>query len=412
VAANLLPAAAAAGEVAERPGIREVLQWFTREKQWVNDIHLQLCRIPAPTFLEQQRAEWIAGQFRAIGWHVGIDRAGNVLASLHADPEGSLVALTAHLDTVIAPRTKEDIAIDREGDLRGPGVSDNGAGLTALLAIAKAIKSTTVAADIWNRLLLVANVGEEGEGNLCGIRHLCRQADLIKRISAFLVLDGAATDHITTQALGSRRFEIAFSGAGGHSWSDFGIGNPVHALSRAISLFVDQRPIDPRSTPKVSVNVGIIEGGASVNAIPPSARAKVDIRSESNDKIEQLVTVLHNAVAKAEDIENSRSTGAKVTVKVREIGNRPAARLPGDAPMIARVRAVDAHLGIRSRLDCASTDANIPLSMGIPAVCIGAGGQGGGAHTTAEWYRSDGRDLGLKRILLILALLLQDSGID
>jgi tripeptide aminopeptidase len=412
VAANLLPAAAAAGEVAERPGIREVLQWFTREKQWVNDIHLQLCRIPAPTFLEQQRAEWIAGQFRAIGWHVGIDRAGNVLASLHADPEGSLVALTAHLDTVIAPRTKEDIAIDREGDLRGPGVSDNGAGLTALLAIAKAIKSTTVAADIWNRLLLVANVGEEGEGNLCGIRHLCRQADLIKRISAFLVLDGAATDHITTQALGSRRFEIAFSGAGGHSWSDFGIGNPVHALSRAISLFVDQRPIDPRSTPKVSVNVGIIEGGASVNAIPPSARAKVDIRSESNDKIEQLVTVLHNAVAKAEDIENSRSTGAKVTVKVREIGNRPAARLPADAPMIARIRAVDAHLGIRSRLDCASTDANIPLSMGIPAVCIGAGGQGGGAHTTAEWYRSDGRDLGLKRILLILALLLQDSAIE
>jgi tripeptide aminopeptidase len=411
VAANLLPAAAA-GEVAERPGIREVLQWFTREKQWVNDIHLQLCRIPAPTFLEQQRAEWIAGQFRIIGWHVGIDRAGNVLASLHADPEGSLVALTAHLDTVIAPRTKDDISIDRDGDLRGPGVSDNGAGLTALLAIAKAIKSTAVAADIWNRLLLVANVGEEGEGNLCGIRHLCRQADLIKRISAFLVLDGAATDHITTQALGSRRFEIAFSGAGGHSWSDFGIGNPVHALSRAISLFVDQRPIDPRSTPKVSVNVGIIEGGASVNAIPAGARAKVDIRSESNDKIEQLVTVLHNAVAKAEDIENSRSTGAKVTVKVREIGNRPAARLPADAPMIARVRAVDAHLGIRSRLDCASTDANIPLSMGIPAVCIGAGGQGGGAHTTAEWYRSDGRDLGLKRILLILALLLQDSAIE
>jgi len=186
----------------------------------------------------------------------------------------------------------------------------------------------------------------------------------------------------------------------------------VHALSRAISIFVDQRPIDPRSTPKVSVNVGIIEGGASVNAIPPSARAKVDIRSESNDKIEQLVTVLHNAVAKAEDIENSRSTGAKVTVKVREIGNRPAARLPGDAPMIARIRAVDAHLGIRSRLDCASTDANIPLSMGIPAVCIGAGGQGGGAHTTAEWYRSDGRDLGLKRILLILALLLQDSAVE
>jgi tripeptide aminopeptidase len=412
VAGNLLSSAVAAGEVAERPGIREALQWFTREKQWVNEIHLQLCRVPAPTFLEQQRAEWIAGQFRAIGWHVGIDRAGNVLASVHADPEGPLVALTAHLDTVIAPRLKEDISVDFEGDFRGPGVSDNGAGLAALLAVAKAIKSTGDSAGIWSRLLLVANVGEEGEGNLSGIRHLCSQPEMIRRIDSFLVLDGAATDHITTHALGSRRFEIQFAGNGGHSWSDFGIANPVHALSRAISLFVDQRPIDPRSTPKVSVNVGLIEGGASINAIPASARAKIDIRSENNDKIEQLVAVLQNAVARAEEVENSRAIGAKVTAKVREIGNRPAARLPNDAPIVARIRSVDAHLGIRSRLDCASTDANIPLSMGIPAVCIGAGGQGGGAHTAAEWYRPDGRDLGLKRVLLTLALLLQDCAAE
>ncbi|MDP9052870.1 MAG: M20/M25/M40 family metallo-hydrolase [Acidobacteriota bacterium] len=409
MAANLLTAAAAAGELAERPGIREALQWFTREKQWVNDIHLQVCRVPALTFLEQQRAEWMATQFRAIGWHVGIDRAGNVLASLHADPEGSLVALTAHLDTVMAPRTKEEICIDRDGDMRGPGVSDNGAGLAALLGLARAIKSTPAPADLWNRLLLVANVGEEGEGNLCGIRHLCRQPELMRRVAGFIVLDGAATDHITTQALGSRRFEVLFAGAGGHSWSDFGIGNPVHALSRAIAYFVDHRPVDPRSTPKVSVNVGIVEGGCSVNSIPASARAKVDIRSESNEKIEQLVTALHDAVARAEDMENSRSAGPKITAKVKEIGSRPAAKLPNDAPIVARIRSVDAHLGIRSRLDCASTDANIPLSMGIPAVCIGAGGQGGGAHTTAEWYRSDGRDLGLKRVLLSLALLLEDS---
>lgn len=409
MAADLLPAAAAPGDVAERPGIREALQWFTREKQWVNDIHLQLCRVPAPTFLEQERAEWIAGQLRLIGWHVMVDRAGNVLAALEANPEGPLVALTAHLDTVIAPRTREDIAIDNEGDLRGPGVSDNGAGLAALLAVAKAIKSTPDCADVWNRLLLVANVGEEGEGNLCGMRHICQQPEWVARIRAFLVLDGAATDHITTHALGSRRFEIVFSGSGGHSWSDFGVANPAHALSRAIAQFVDTRPVDPRAVPKVSVNVGIIEGGASINAIPASARAKIDIRSESNEKIEELIGVLHNSVARAEEIENARATGAKVTAKIREIGSRPAARLPHDAPIVSRIRSVDAHLGIRSRLDCASTDANIPLSMGIPAICIGAGGQGGGAHTSAEWYRSDGRDLGLKRILLTLALLLNDS---
>ncbi|HVW83549.1 MAG TPA: M20/M25/M40 family metallo-hydrolase, partial [Bryobacteraceae bacterium] len=317
MAANLLPAAAAVGELAERPGIREALQWFTREKQWVNEIHLQLCRIPAPTFLEQQRAEWMAAQFRSLGWHAGIDRAGNVLASLDPNPSGRLVAATAHLDTVLAPRTRDDISIDRDGDFRGPGVSDNGAGLAALLAIAKAIKSLPPSYDavngLWNRLLLVANVGEEGEGNLCGMRHLCRQTELVRHLSAFLVLDGAATDHITCQALGSRRFEVVFSGPGGHSWSDFGIGNPVHALSRAISSFVDHRPLDPRSSPKVAINIGVIEGGSSVNAIPASARAKVDIRSESNERIEDLVASLHLAVTRAEEVENSRALGNKVT---------------------------------------------------------------------------------------------------
>jgi acetylornithine deacetylase/succinyl-diaminopimelate desuccinylase-like protein len=408
-----LTTAVSAGELAERPGIREVLQWFTREKQWVNDIHLQLCRVPAPTFLEQQRAEWMAAQFRSLGWHAGIDRCGNVLASLEPDPAGPMVAATAHLDTVLAPRTKDDIAIDRDGDFRGPGVSDNGAGLAALLALAKAIKSLPKDSDsfdsLWNRLLLIANVGEEGEGNLTGIRHICRQPEMLARIGSFLVLDGASTDHITSQGLGSRRFEVAFSGPGGHSWSDFGIGNPVHALSRAISAFVDHRPLDPRSTPKVAINIGVIEGGSSVNSIPASARAKVDIRSESNDKIEELVAALHHAVARAEEVENARALGNKVTVKIREIGNRPAGRLSPDAPIVNYLRNVDSHLGIRARLDCASTDANIPLSLGIPAVSIGAGGQGGGAHTAAEWYRPDGRDLGLKRILLTTALLLRNG---
>jgi tripeptide aminopeptidase len=416
VAANLLPAAVAVGEMAERAGIREALQWFTREKQWVNDIHLQLCRVPAPTFLEQPRAEWMASQFRLLGWHAGIDRAGNVLASLVPDPPGPQIAVTAHLDTVLAPRGKDDISIDREGDFRGPGVSDNGAGLAALLALAKSIQSIPKSAGtadirdgLWNRLLLIANVGEEGEGNLCGMRHICRQPDLINHIGGFLVLDGASTDHITCQALGSRRFEVAFTGSGGHSWSDFGIGNPVHALSRAMAWFIDQRPLDPRSTPKVAVNVGIIEGGSSVNSIPASARAKVDIRSESNEKIEDLVAALHSAVSRAEDTENSRALGSKVTVKVREIGSRPAAKLSSEAPIIAFIRAVDAHLGIRSRLDSASTDANIPLALGVPAVSIGAGGQGGGAHTASEWYSPAGRDLGLKRVLLAVALLLRGS---
>ena len=409
MATQTLHAANLIGDLAERRGVREALQHFTKEKQWVNDIHLQLCRVAAPTFHELPRAEWMAAQFRTLGWHAGMDSEGNVLASLVPQPAGSLVAITAHLDTVLAPRKPEDISVDPEGVMMGPGVSDNGAGLAALLAIARAVKQTPDAADEespWRRLLLIANVGEEGEGNLRGMRHICGQPALLAQISAFLVLDGAALDHITTQALGSRRFEVTFSGPGGHSWSDFGIGNPVHALARAVADFVDRNPVDPKATPRVSVNAGIIEGGSGINAIPALARAKVDIRSEDDRRIDVLSDTLQDAVARAEETENSRALGGKITAKVREIGRRPAGKLANDAPLVAALRAVDAHLGIRARPECASTDANIPLSMGVQAVSIGAGGHGGGAHTAAEWYRSTGRDLGLKRVLLTAAALL------
>jgi acetylornithine deacetylase/succinyl-diaminopimelate desuccinylase-like protein len=391
------------GELAVEREVRECLQWFTREKQWINETHLQLCRVPAPTFLEQERAAWFLERFRALGWEASIDRAGNVIAS---EGTGPYVALTAHLDTVIAPRNKDDITVEADGRFLGPGVSDNGAGLAALLAVARAWKNCPRPADLAASLLLVANVGEEGEGNLLGMRHLAKQP-LARKIQAFVVLDGANTDYITSRALGSRRFEIAFTGPGGHSWSDYGVGNPLHALCRAVALFAETR-ID--GAPKSAVNVGLIEGGSSVNAIPQMARAKVDIRSETNQKMDELVDLLGGAVDRAREIENQRATGGKVAAKLKEIGSRPAAALPENAPILQYVRAVDAHLGIRSHLDCSSTDANIPLSLGIPAIAIGGGGVGGGVHTTQEWYRSEGRDLGLKRILLTLLLLMRDPG--
>lgn len=395
-------------DVIEERGIRECLQFFTREKQWINDVHVQLCRIPAPTFAEAERAQWVAAQFRALGWDASIDRAGNVVASLETNASEAYVAVTAHLDTVIAPRNKEEIVVGPDGKVRGPGVSDNGAGLAALLAIARGLKSCPRLDDTHSAVLLVANVGEEGEGNLSGMRFLCRQSPLARRIRAFLVLDGASTDHITTRALGSRRFEVTFTGPGGHSWSDYGVGNPVHALSRAVAWFADTR-LNLNGAVKSSLNVGVIEGGASVNAIPPLARAKVDIRSESNDKLEELVHSLVAAVERSQEVENQAATGGKVASRLREIGSRPAAVLPEDSALLKYIRAVDSHLGIRSHLDCASTDANIPLSLGLPAISIGAGGQGGGAHTLQEWFSPDGRDLGLKRVLLVLALLLRDE---
>jgi acetylornithine deacetylase/succinyl-diaminopimelate desuccinylase-like protein len=387
-------------ELADLPGVRDALQFFTREKQWINDLQLQCCRVPAPTFMEQERAAWFLEQFRALGWEAFIDRAGNVIATSGPEP---YVALTAHLDTVLAPRGKDDISVDAAGRFLGPGVSDNGAGLAALLAVARSWKSAKTGNGSFARgLMLVANVGEEGEGNLLGMRHLCKQS---KKIASFLIVDGANTDHITTRALGSRRFEVTFSGPGGHSWSDFGVGNPVHALCRAVSLFAETR-LD--SGPKSSVNVGLIEGGSGVNAIAQNARAKVDIRSESNERMDALVDLLNSAVESARDQENQRASGARVAVRTREIGARPAATLPDNAPILQYVRAVDGHLGIRSHVDCSSTDANIPLSLGIPAIAIGAGGIGGGAHTTSEWFSPEGRDLGLKRILLTLLLLMSD----
>src|SRR5574340_376156 len=394
-----------AGEAAEARGVRECLQWFTREKKWINEIHLQVCRIPAPTFVEQERAEWMRNTLREFGWDAVLDRAGNVIATPDSDSEPPFIALTAHLDTVIAPRHKDEIVLDPDGRLRGPGVADNGAGLAALLAIARALKSCPPIEDALGRVMLVANVGEEGEGNLNGMRFLCQHSGWLDRVAAFLVLDGANTDHITARALGSRRFEVTFSGPGGHSWSDFGAANPVHALARAVSLFADTRLEDQ---PKSSFNVGMSEGGASINAIPAEARAKIDIRSESNDKLDQIVIALNAAVARAREVENQRASGEKVAARVKEIGSRPAAELPLGAPILAYIRAVDAHLGIRSHLDCSSTDANIPMFIGKPAISIGAGGQGGGAHTLQEWFKPEGRDLGLKRVLLTLALLLRD----
>ena len=393
-------------EILELDGVRECLQFFTREKRWITERHLEICRIPAPTFQEQERAAHLARLLTEMGQETQIDRAGNVVTTLIYDRAAPFVALTAHLDTVLAPHNGSPVALLPNGTLAGPGVADNGAGLAALVGIGKALKTSRPLHECTHNLLLAATVGEEGEGNLCGMRYLCRQSGYARRISAFLVLDGAATDHITTQALGSRRFEVVLSGPGGHSWSDFGMANPVHALARAMSLFSDTPLL---AGLRSSLNVGVIEGGASVNAIPAQARAKIDIRSESNVAIEQMVTALEEAVRIAVEKENHRATGASVLAKLREIGARPAAQLPADSRLLAVLRAVDAHLGIRAALDCSSTDANIPLSLGLEAVTIGAGGQGGGAHTPAEWFHPEGRDLGLKRIFLTLALLLRGA---
>jgi acetylornithine deacetylase/succinyl-diaminopimelate desuccinylase-like protein len=361
----------------------------------------------------------MAERFRSLGWEARIDRAGNVIASRAGDRDRPAIAVTAHLDTVLAPRVPEEIKVAGDGRLLGPGVSDNGAGLAALLALAAAWNAGPPLADAPLAPVLIANVGEEGEGNLSGMRYLCRAGSNGRHpldLRAFLVLDGPSIEHITWQALASRRFDVTFTGPGGHSWSDYGTGNPVHALSRAITLFTDEAPNGTNAGgPRWSFNVGVIEGGASINSIPTEARAKVDLRSEGAERLDRMAVLLASAVERAAEIENGRGASgrradhesrARVAGRVKEIGSRPGGGLREDAPLLECIRAVDSHLGIRSHLDCSSTDANVPLSLGLPAISIGAGGQGGGAHTAAEWFQPEGRELGLRRVLLALCLLL------
>ncbi|MGA8028508.1 MAG: M20/M25/M40 family metallo-hydrolase, partial [Bryobacteraceae bacterium] len=345
------------------------------------------------------------------GWQVKMDRAGNVLATFGSNERQRPLVVSAHLDTVFAPSRPEEVYYAPDGRLCGPGASDNGSGLTALLALARLVLETPDFHELASSLLLVANVGEEGEGNLSGMRYLCRQSPQLAEIKAFIVLDGPSLDHVTSQALASRRFEITFTGPGGHSWNDYGMPNPVHALSETVSFFVhsaESRITSARKT-RCSYNFGIVEGGSSINSIPSTALAKLDLRSEEPEIFDEFSALLTSAVERGLERENRAPRSGRLTAKVRELGSRPGGRLPDDSPLLRILQGVDTYLNIRSRVDCASTDANVPLSMGLPAISIGAGGQGGGAHTNQEWYQPDGRELGLWRILLALAALAEEG---
>jgi acetylornithine deacetylase/succinyl-diaminopimelate desuccinylase-like protein len=393
--------------LSDGPALFEAQRWFARERTWINEQHLQLCRIAAPTFFEQARAEWFRSQLTTLGWSAKLDRAGNVVARFAPDDEAGLsLILSAHLDTVFAPARSDDIHFGPDGRLYGPGTSDNGAGLAALLALARVLNESADLHKLAAQILLVANVGEEGEGNLSGMRYLCRQLPELPRVKAFLVLDGPSIDHITAQALASRRFEVSFTGPGGHSWNDSGTSNPVHAISAAISTFVQNaEAVCGNQRARCSYNFGVLEGGASINSIPSSARAKLDLRSEEPNLLEELSGILTSAVEGALERENRAVRGSRLSAKIKELGSRPGGKLPDQSALLQTIQAVDAYLNVRSRVDCASTDANVPLSLGLPAISLGAGGQGGGAHTLQEWYQPDGRETGLRRILLTLAAL-------
>jgi acetylornithine deacetylase/succinyl-diaminopimelate desuccinylase-like protein len=383
--------------LAELQQVHEAVAWFRSHARQLEDLQLQVTSIAAPPWGEAGRSDWLLRRFTELSLSdVQQDEIGNVFGVRPgSDPNAPYIALSAHLDTVFPAGTEISVRRD-DGKLYGPGISDNSSGIIALLAIVAA----TLAAVIPNRapILFIGNVGEEGEGDLRGMRHIFQHPKWSSNIASLLVLDGAGTDTIIAEGLGSRRYEVTIRGHGGHSWSDFGVANPIVGLARVIDRFT--RTPAP-ATPKTTYNIGIISGGTSVNSIPESATMRVDTRSASVEELDKLERALHEAVDQVIPELTGRKREELLTAEVRIIGNRPAADLPSDSQLLKTILAVDAHLNIAAKIQRASTDANVPLSLGREAIAIGAGGTGGGAHTIHEWYDPTARDLGLKRILLL-----------
>jgi tripeptide aminopeptidase len=386
-------------KLAVAPDCARGLDWIGKNADWITQQQIQLTEIPAPEFSEAHRAEFVKKLFEYTGLKVRMDKTGNVIAERPGSDSKSVILLAAHLDTVFPAST--DVRVKREGNrLNAPGIADNGAGLAALVGMARALSESRIRTT--KTIVLAADVGEEGEGNLRGIRALVEGYS--GRLAAVIAVDGASMEHITTQGIASQRVEVEISGPGGHSWSDFGAPNPITALSRAIVKFSSVPvPENPRS----SYNFGVIEGGTSVNSIPAGASVKVDLRSEQETQVRLMEVALKEAVQSGVKEENAaaRANSESLKANFRSLGVRPSGKLPDNSALLDTIRSVDTFLGSRSRLESSSTDANIPLSLNIPAVSIGGGGKGGGSHTPAEWYDATGREVGLKRIFLITVAL-------
>lgn len=377
--------------------VHRAFYWLHLHQPQIRRWLLDTVCIPAPPFGEQERAASFLNHFRELGLtNVHLDEEGNALAEL--TPEGELdksspvILVSAHLDTVFPAGTRCDPVEDEESSrIHGPGVCDNAAGLSALLALAASLRFARINPPA--TILFAANVGEEGEGDLRGMRYLFTRGSYRGRIAAAVALEGSGTSTVVTKGLGSLRYRVTITGPGGHSWSDAGAPNPILLLSRALAAISD---ISLSSSPLTTLNVGHISGGTSVNSIPSSATALIELRSTDpahmHEAAHEIRRILQETVA--------LSTQAALHIEV--IGDRPAAALADDSFLLAILRSVDRHLRLATEQRLGSTDANLPLSLGIPAVAIGTGGTGGSIHTLDEWYDPSGRETALRRILLLL----------
>ena len=380
--------------------VHRAFGWLHLHEPQMRRWQMEFLGIAAPPFGEAERAKWFCERFHEIGL-VGarVDAEGNAVGELRVESAGAeepVVLLSAHLDTVF-PAGTECSPREDGAKILGPGACDNGAGLAALLGLAAALRHAEIAPAC--TILFAANVGEEGEGDLRGMRHLFRTEPYAGRIRAAIALEGGGEAMVVDRALGSRRLRVTIAGPGGHSWADAGRANPILALAAAL---VELGKLRLPSRPRTTLNCGVIGGGTSVNSIPESATADLDLRSVSGMELDRMELAVLETLERVVEAENRRRGEAELRLQVRRIGERAAGALAASSALYSSVRAVDRHLGIATEARIGSTDANLPLSMGVEALAIGAGGTGWGIHTLQEGYDPTGRELALRRVLLLL----------
>ena len=378
--------------------IEGAYEFIDRNEAFMDEELVKICEIPAPPFKEILRAEYIKQRFIDQGL-IGaeIDSEGNVLARRPGLYDHPCIVVSAHLDTVFPEGTI--VHVKRFGNrFHAPGVSDNAAGLACLLALTEALNAAKIQTK--GTIYLVGTVGEEGEGNLRGVRSLFESEVINHTVDAFISLDGPGLDRITNRALGSRRFRVSLTGPGGHSWGDFGIVNPINALGRAIAKMAEYKVPD---SPRTSYNVGLIEGGKSINAIPDSAVMSVDLRSESKDELEKLEYFFKEAVVSSIEEENEMRASSRTHLdfSIELVGDRPSGETPEQSFLVRTALECTRQFSIEPHLDCSSTDSNIPISRGVPAITIGVGGSSSNCHSLLEWYDAGTRGKGVKRLILL-----------
>lgn len=381
----IVPAAALPAQargVIENARLRAALETIKRDNTWTLEQQVSICEIPAPPFKEALRAAEFKRRLEALGLqNVRIDSEGNVIGERPGTGKGPTVMISGHLDTVFPEGT--DVKVKREGErLKAPGIADDCRGLAVVLAVARAYQQSGVANQ--GKVYFVGTVGEEGPGNLRGVRHLFTKEFPKGTIDYFISVDGTGYG-TTSGAVGSNRYKVSYLGPGGHSYGAFGMPNPIHALGRAIAKIADVKvPDEPRTT----FNVGVISGGTSVNSISAEGIMEIDMRSPSLAELGKVDAQVQSALGSALAEENARwpRSTVKLTMKIDTIGIRPAASQPDSAPIVQAALSSARAVGVTSETGSSSTDANLPMSLGIPAITIDGGGRSRGSHSLDEWY--------------------------